>query len=134
MTWPILDLDRFKKKWWHQNLLGYFLTFSKSSCGKVFSLNCIIKYLLIHRNKIDPSNIISTHCVWDANAFQFDAKLYSHLKSFSAAPTFVTPKSLVLSAVRGNITKLWKIRSEAQRKQERSLFKNCTIIVQKLTL
>ena len=91
-----------------------------------FSMNSIIKFLRIHRNKNDPSNIISTHCVWDANAFQFDAKLYSHLKSFSAAPTFVTPKSLVLSAVRGNITKLWEIRSEAQRKQERSLFKNCT--------
>ena len=73
-------------------------------------MNSILKdyilYTWIHRNKNAPTNIISTHCVLDANAFQFDAKLYSHLKSFSAAPTFVTPKSLVLSAVRGNITKL----------------------------
>ena len=106
----------------------------KHTFRKGFSKKSIIKYLRIHRNKNAPSNIISAHCDWDANAFQFDAKLYSHLKSFSAAPTFVTPKSLVLSAVRGNITKLWEIRSEAQRKQERTLFQNCTIIVQKVTL
>ena len=97
-------------------------------------MNSIIKYFWIPRIKNDPSNIISTHFVWDANAFQFDAKLYSHLKSFSAAPTFVTPKSLVLSAVRGNITKLWEIRSEAERKQERIAFINSKIFLKPIDL